>query len=64
MTDETDTFISLPYIEKLTYREWHALIDGAYCGYTDTYSEDEEEYDVDKHYWRATYIIFNYYFHD
>jgi hypothetical protein len=54
MKSESDTMISLPILGKLTYREWHAVVDGLYCG------EEEikvSEYDQEKHYWRVGYLI-------
>jgi hypothetical protein len=54
MTGESDTMITLPVMGKLTYREWHAIIDGLYCGVQDT---DESEYSREKHYWRAGWLI-------
>lgn len=51
---EADTLVSLPYLGQLTYREWHALVDGVYCGYV---GERANEYSTEKHYWRAGYLI-------
>jgi len=54
MTGESDTMITLPVMGKLTYREWHAVIDGLYCSVQDI---DESEYTQDKHYWGAGWLI-------
>lgn len=54
MTPEDEVFINPPLLGTLTYREWHALVDGVYCGYV---SERDNEYSTEKHYWRAGYLI-------
>jgi len=56
MVSETDTLASLPIMGNLTYREWHAVIDGLYCGVQDI-DIDESEYTQEKHYWRAGWLI-------
>lgn len=57
MADESDTMVSLPVAGDLTFREWHALVDGVYCGYRGI---DESEYSQEKHYWRAAWLVGNY----
>jgi hypothetical protein len=54
MVSETDTMITLPIAGNLTYREWHGIIDGLYCGVQDI---DESEYTQEKHYWRIGWLI-------
>jgi len=54
MVKETDTMITLPIAGNLTYREWHAIIDGLYCGVQDIH---ESEYNQEKHYWRIGWLI-------
>jgi len=54
VVSETDTMVTLPIMRDLTYREWHAVIDGLYCGVRDI---DESEYSQEKHYWRAGWLI-------
>lgn len=60
MVSENDTVVRLPLLGDLTYREAHALEDGFYVGYRDINVDnevDEEEYDVDKHYWRMAWLL-------
>jgi len=54
MVSETDTMIALPVAGDLTFREWHAVVDGLYCGVQDI---DESEYAREKHYWRIGWLI-------
>jgi len=54
MVSETDTMVTLPIMGDLTYREWHGIIDGLYCGVQDI---DESEYTQEKHYWRIGWLI-------
>jgi hypothetical protein len=54
MVNETDTMITLPVAGELTFREWHALIDGVYCGVQKTNTTD---YSKEKHYWRVGWLI-------
>jgi len=54
MVSEQDTFIDAPLIGRLTYREWHAVIDGIYCG---VHGSREHEYGTEKHYWRAGWLL-------
>jgi len=54
MVNESDTMVTLPIAGELTYREWHAIIDGLYCGVRGI---DESEYCQEKHYWRAGWLI-------
>jgi hypothetical protein len=51
---ERDTMITLPLLGALTYREWHAVIDGLYCGYVDVHAH---EYTTEKHYWRVGWLL-------
>jgi hypothetical protein len=48
-SSEHDTMCTLPLLGALTYREWHAVIDGLYCGYVGVHAH---EYTQEKHYWR------------
>jgi len=58
MTDtqasETDTMIDPPGIDAVSYREWHALLDGVYCGVV---GAREHEYGKEKHYWRVGWLV-------
>jgi len=54
MTKETDPFIDPPGIDPLSYREWHALLDGVYCG---VHGSREHEYGQEKHYWRVGWLL-------
>jgi len=54
MVSETDTMVTLPIMGKLTYREWHGIVDGLYCGVRGI---DESEYTQEKHYWRIGWLI-------
>jgi len=54
MVSENDTMITLPIAGGLTYREWHGIVDGVYCGVQDI---DESEYTQEKHYWRIGWLI-------
>ena len=56
---EDDVMLSAPLLGDLTYREWHAVVDGFYCGVRDRDAPDEEEYDVEKHYWRIGWLLGN-----
>ena len=49
MVSETDTMVEFPFLGEITYREWHALINGVYCGYQGI---DEHPYKRERHYWR------------
>ena len=53
MVKETDTMVTLPIAGALTYREWHGLVDGFYCGITDS---ENSEYTTEKHYWRIGWV--------
>jgi hypothetical protein len=55
MTDEQDTMIRLPLLRDLTYREWHAAVNGCYCGAVE--AGRDHEYDREKHYWRTGYLF-------
>lgn len=54
MVTETDTMITLPILGELTYREWHGIVDGLYCGVQDI---EKSEYSQEKHYWRIGWLI-------
>jgi len=54
MVSERDMMVTLPIMGDLTYREWHAIIDGLYCGVRDI---DKSECTQEKHYWRAGWLI-------
>jgi hypothetical protein len=53
MTKETDTMASLPLLKDLTYREWHHMVNGFYCGVRDI----DDEPDAEVHYWRAGWLL-------
>lgn len=55
MKTEKDSMISLPVLGNLTYREWHAFINGLYKGAVE--GGRKHEYDKEKHYWRAGYLL-------
>jgi hypothetical protein len=54
MVKETDTMIEAPILGELQYREWHAIIDGLYCGVNDIH---DTEYTQEKHYWRTGWLV-------
>jgi len=54
MVSEQDTMVTLPILGNLTYREWHAIIDGLYCGANDIH---QTEYTQEKHYWRTGWLV-------
>jgi hypothetical protein len=59
MTDsvqEDDVMLSAPLLGDLTYREWHAVVDGFYSGYRGI-DVDGEEYQKEKHYWRVGWLV-------
>ena len=45
----------LPIIGNLTYREWHGVVDGFYCGLV--WGHRQSDYEKEKHYWRTGYVI-------
>jgi len=55
MTGEQDTLLSLPLLGALTYREWHGLIDGLYCGAR--WGSRQHDYTREQHYWRIGYLL-------
>ena len=55
MESEDDTMIDLPVLGHLTYREWHALVNGFYVGVT-AYKDKNHEYTKEKHYWRTGFL--------
>jgi hypothetical protein len=54
MPSEQDPMVDLPIAGTLTYREWHAFVNGFYVGYVD--GERENRYDRERHYWRGGYL--------
>jgi hypothetical protein len=54
MVSESDTMVSAPILGNLSYREWHAIIDGLYCGVNDIHTT---EYSQEKHYWRTGWLV-------
>jgi hypothetical protein len=40
----------------LTYREWHAFVNGFYRGFTGIKGNDPGEVGKERHYWRAGFI--------
>jgi hypothetical protein len=60
-TAEHDTMLTLPLLGSLTYREWHALIDGLYCGFVDVHAH---EYTQEQHYWRVGWLLGHYWRRD
>lgn len=52
MTSESDTMVSLPLLKDLTYREWHHMVNGFYCGVRGI----DEEPNTDIHYWRVGWL--------
>jgi len=54
MADDSDTMTTLPLLGGLTYREWHAVVNGVYCGIQ---GSREHEYGQEKHYWRVGWLI-------
>lgn len=59
MVSESDTLLELPLLGKLTYREWHAFVDGFYVGYVG--DERTHSYDQEQHYWRSGYLTGDYF---
>jgi len=55
MTSEQDTLTSLPLFEDLTFREWHALVNGFYAGAR--WGSRQHSYDGEAHYWRGGYLL-------
>jgi hypothetical protein len=51
---ESDVMYDPPYIDPISFREWHALLDGFYCG---IHGSKEHEYEKEKHYWRSAWIV-------
>jgi len=56
MVEESDTMVSLPIAGDLTFREWHALVEGVYCGVRDR-DEEDSEYTQERHYWRVGWLV-------
>ena len=54
MVSEKETLIDTPLLGDVTYREWHAILDGIYCG---IHSSREHEYGTEKHYWRVGWLL-------
>ena len=56
--DETDVMARLPVLGYLTYREWHAFVDGFYVGATAAdVDADADGYDDSRHYWRVGWLV-------
>lgn len=55
MTSEQDTLANFPLLRDLTYREWHAFVNGFYKGAVE--GGRKHEYDREKHYWRGGYLL-------
>lgn len=55
MTKESDTMVRLPVLRDLTFREWHAFVNGFYKGVVE--GSRSHEYEQEKHYWRAGYLV-------
>ena len=54
MVTETDTFLTLPLLGELTYREWHHLVGGIYTGYRDA---DRSPPETQTAYWQAGWLL-------
>lgn len=52
--NESDTMITLPIAGELTFREWHAMVDGFYCG---VHATENTDYTREKHYWRCGWLL-------
>lgn len=55
MVDEQDTMVNLPLLAGLTYREWHAFVEGVYVG--TRWGSRQHEYGTEDHYWRTGYLL-------
>jgi hypothetical protein len=55
MEKESDPMLRAPVLGHLTYREWHAFVNGFYIGFV-RLRPREHEYKKEKHYWRAGFI--------
>jgi len=47
--------LSLPVAGSLTYREWHAFVEGVFCGVVDR--RDPDDYSQELHYWRVGFLV-------
>jgi hypothetical protein len=47
--------VRLPVLGSLTYREWHAFVNGYYKGVVE--GGRSHEYEKEKHYWRFGYLL-------
>lgn len=58
MVDETDPIFDtdVPIIKHLTYREWHAAVNGFYVGFT-AYKSAGDYSGPEKHYWRVGFLV-------
>lgn len=54
MKSEQDTMITLPVLGNLTYREWHAFVEGVYAGAVD--NDDSHDYTKEIHYWKIGFL--------
>jgi hypothetical protein len=55
MVDEQDTAVRLPVLGALTYREWHAAVNGLYAGAR--WGDRPHVYQQERHYWRVGYLL-------
>jgi len=55
MTSEQDTLANIPFLRDLTFREWHAFVNGVYAGAR--WGSRQHDYDRENHYWRAGYLL-------
>lgn len=51
---EQDTLLPLDSVSDITYREWHAFIEGVYDGLND---EHDHQYDQERHWWKAGWVV-------
>ena len=59
MVSEDDNVFdtSIPYLSHLTYREWHAFVNGFYVGITAYKSKVGGDEGREKHYWRGGFTL-------
>jgi hypothetical protein len=53
---EADTIVTLPLFGDITFREWHAFVNGFYVGFT-AYKNRDHEYTREKHWWRGGFLV-------
>lgn len=52
---QKDTVLAtVPLLGELNVREWHAFVEGVYCGAEDT---ERSDYMDERHYWRAGFLL-------